>query len=75
MSTPQTKGKVVVLPFANPRHAALTLLTEFPDLPHKAAGFLGHMCVAEVLTDKQRRWLVSLLEKRGLPPLSEGRKE
>lgn len=59
-------------PFANPRAAALALLTECPDLSHSEAGFLGHMCVAVSPTEKQLTWLVKLLVKRDLPPLSEG---
>jgi hypothetical protein len=41
-------------------------------LQHKAAGFLGHVAVAPALTDRQRDWLVKLLERHDLPPLSEG---
>tara|TARA_R110002012_G_scaffold138444_5_gene293672 strand:- start:1718 stop:1945 length:228 start_codon:yes stop_codon:yes gene_type:complete len=73
MSTQQTNGAIVALPFATPRQAALAVLTGFPDLPLKTAGFLGHICVADVLTDRQHKWLVSILEKRGLPPLAAGR--
>ena len=56
--------------FPHHRQAALALLSEFPDLPHKAAGFLGHVCVAQTLSDRQRNWLVKLLERNGLPPLA-----
>ena len=49
--------------------AALALLSRCPDLPHKAAGFLGHVCVAPALSDKQRGWLTKLLERHGLPTL------
>jgi hypothetical protein len=75
MTKQRTNSAVVTLPFANPRQAALTLLSEYPDLSHKAAGFLGHVCVSDFLTDKQHKWLVSLLEKRGLPPLAGERVE
>ena len=59
-------------PFNHHRKAALALLSECPDLSHKAAGFLGHVCVAPVLSDKQRDWLAKLLDRSGLPPLTEG---
>jgi len=64
---PMSKGA-----FPHHRQAALVLLNQFPDLQHKAAGFLGHVAVAPVLTDRQRNWLVKLLERHDLPPLSEG---
>lgn len=57
-------------PFTHHRKAALALLSERPDLSHKAAGFLGHVCVAPVLSDKQRDWLAKLLAKHGLPALA-----
>ncbi|MGE3745458.1 MAG: hypothetical protein AB7G25_07075 [Sphingomonadaceae bacterium] len=57
-------------PFEHHRKAALALLDVCPDLSHKAAGFLGHVCVAPVLSDKQREWLAKLLAKHGLPPLA-----
>lgn len=53
------------------RQAALALLSECPDLPRKPAGFLGHVCVDEALTDGQRDWLRKLLERYGLPPLAD----
>lgn len=59
-------------PFAHHRQAALALLTGCPDLQHKAAGFLGHVCVAPHLSERQRSWLVKLLERHGLPRLAEG---
>lgn len=55
--------------FSNHRAAALALLTECPRLSHKAAGFLGHVCIAPNLTDRQRDWLVKLLDRHDLPPL------
>ena len=57
-------------PTLNHRTAALALLSACPDLSHKAAGFLGHVCVAAVLSDKQRDWLGKLLAKHCLPPLA-----
>lgn len=59
-------------PFPNHRQAALTLLGERPGLSHKEAGFLGHVCVAPALSERQQAWLVKLLERNGLPPLAEG---
>ena len=57
-------------PFTHHRAAALALLSACPDLSHKAAGFLGHVCVAAILSDKQRDWLGKLLAKHSLPPLA-----
>jgi len=59
-------------PFPHHRTAALALLSQCPDLSHKAAGFLGHVCVAEVLSERQRDWLVKLLDRNELPPLADG---
>jgi hypothetical protein len=58
--------------FPHHREAALTLLNQCPDLPHRAAGFLGHACVSPALTDRQRNWLEKLLHRHGLPPLADG---
>lgn len=57
--------------FTHHRQAALALLQDCPNLPHKAAGFLGHVCVAPALSDRQRDWLVKLLARHDLPPLAE----
>lgn len=57
--------------FPHHRPAALALLSQCPDIPHKAAGFLGNVSVAPTLTDRQRDWLVKLLDRNGLPPLAE----
>lgn len=59
-------------PFPHHKDAALALLSGCPDLSHKAAGFLGHVCVAAVLSARQRDWLVKLLSRHGLPELAEG---
>lgn len=56
--------------FADHRKAALALLNKCPDLSHKAAGFLGHVCVAPALSDKQLDWLGKLLDRHGLPALA-----
>ena len=58
--------------FKHYRQAALALLNHCPTFSHKEAGFLGHVCVAHVLSDRQRQWLAKLLERHGLPPLAEG---
>jgi hypothetical protein len=58
--------------FTNHRAAGLALLSRYPDLPRKEAGFLGNVCVDLELTNPQRAWLVKLLKKYGLPPLAEG---
>jgi hypothetical protein len=58
--------------FAHHRQAALALLSKRPDLRRKDAGFLGHVCVAVALTDRQRGWLADLLAASDLPPLVDG---
>lgn len=58
--------------FPDHRAAALALLGQCEDLPHKTAGFLGHVCVAPILSDRQREWLVKLLDRAGLPQLADG---
>jgi hypothetical protein len=57
-------------PYSHHRPAALALLSHCPDLSHKEAGFLGHVCVALALSDKQRDWLAKLLAKHGLPQVA-----
>ena len=54
------------------RKAALRLLNERPELSHKEAGFLGHVAVAPVISDKQRDWLRKILARNGLGALTEG---
>lgn len=54
------------------RQAALALLSECPDkLAHKAAGFLGHCCIALELTPAQREWLDKLMDRNGFEPLPD----
>ncbi len=60
------------LPFNHHRQAALALLNQCPNLSHKEAGFCGHVCVADALSEKQRDWLAKLLERHGLLPLTKG---
>lgn len=57
-------------PFQHHRQAALALLSDCPELPHRAAGFLGHVCVTRALSEKQRDWLDKLLDRNGFPPLA-----
>lgn len=54
------------------RQAALSLLCKCTDLSHKEAGFLGNVSVAGKLSSKQREWLARLLERHGLPQVTEG---
>lgn len=61
---------MISLSFPGYREAALTLLLQCPDLPHKAAGFLGHVCVAASISNRQRDWLAKLLQRRSLPALT-----
>lgn len=58
--------------FNHHRQAALAMLNNCQTLSHKEAGFLGHVCVAPILSDRQRHWLTKLLERNGLHPLAEG---
>ena len=59
-------------PFDHHRQAALALLSQCTLLTHKEAGFLGHVCVGPILSDRQRDWLSKLLERNGLSLLAEG---
>jgi hypothetical protein len=59
-------------PVLEHRTAALALLNGRPNLSHKEAGFLGHVCVAPVLSAKQSEWLGRLLSRNALPPKAEG---
>lgn len=53
------------------RHAALDLLNNCTDLSFKEGGFLGHCAVTDALTERQRAWLVKLLDRKGRAPLRE----
>jgi len=60
-------------PFATPKQAALALLNSDERLTRKAGSFLGQTVVdATPLTPAQAEWLATLLERAGLPALSEG---
>jgi len=60
-------------PFTVPRDAALALFNADAPLTRKAGGFLGQLVAdSSPLTSAQRDWLLSLLERAGLPPLVDG---
>lgn len=60
-------------PFATHRAAALALLTSETRLTRKAGSFLGQ-CVVDPtpLSEAQRAWITTLLERVPLPPLADG---
>ena len=60
----------MIKPFQHHRDAALALLAQCRELSRNEAGFLGHACVALLLTEKQVAWLAKLLDRHGLPPLA-----
>lgn len=57
-------------PFNGHRPACLALLNNAP-LRSKEGGFLGQVAFEDDLTEKQRRWLVLLLDRHGFPPLAD----
>jgi hypothetical protein len=58
---------------AEHQRAAMALLTAGVPLRPREGQFLGGLAFdANPLTEKQRNWLVILLDKHGLPPLAEG---
>ena len=59
--------------FPSTRDAALALLTKNdPPLSRKAGSFTGQLAVDDTpLSPAQRSWLDQLLQRAGLPPLSE----
>jgi hypothetical protein len=61
-------------PFNSHRSAALALLnSQDARLTRKAGSFCGQLCVdLTPMTDAQREWLDTLLDRAGLPPLMEG---
>lgn len=60
-------------PFSSPRDAALALLNQGGRLTRKAGSFLGQLAVDPTpMTEAQFNWLATLLERAGLPALSEG---
>ena len=60
-------------PFPDHRQAALALLDGNHRLSRKAGQFLGQLVVdPSPLSDAQADWLAKLLDRAGLPPLTEG---
>ncbi len=60
-------------PFTSQRDAALALLNAGGRLTRKAGSFLGQVAVDSTpLSEAQRDWLATLLERANLPPLAEG---
>jgi len=63
----------MVEPFPAPKAAALALLNADARQTRKAGSFLGQLVVDPTpLSEAQRAWLATLLERAGLPPLSDG---
>ena len=59
-------------PFVRSRDAALALLNGDSRLTRKAGSFLGQLVVDPTpLTEAQKSWLATLLERAGLPPFAE----
>lgn len=59
--------------FLEHRDAALALLNGNARLTRKAGQFLGQLAVdASPMSDAQADWLAKLLDKAGLPPLTDG---
>ena len=59
--------------FADHRAAALCLLNGDQRLSRKAGQFLGQLVVdPSPLSEAQTAWLAKLLERNGLPQVSEG---
>lgn len=57
--------------FENHRAAALALLTSDARLTRKAGQFLGQLAVDPMpLSESQRDWIETLLDRAGLPPLA-----
>ena len=57
-------------PFETQREAALALLNSGTRLSRKAGSFCGQLCVDPApMSDAQRDWLDTLLDRAGLPPL------
>lgn len=59
--------------FTSHRCAALALLNnEQAKITRQAGSFLGQLCVDDTpLSDKQHGWLTTLLDRAGLPSLTE----
>lgn len=63
-------------PFEDVRSAALALLNSDAKLTRKAGSFAGQLVAdPSPLSDAQRSWLATLLERANLPQLAEGREQ
>ena len=63
----------MVEPFRTPKAAALALLNVDGRQTRKAGSFLGQLVVDPTpLSEAQRAWIATLLERAGLPPLADG---
>lgn len=63
----------MVEPFTKPQDAALALLNSEGVLTRKAGAFLGQTVVdPRPLSVAQAEWLATLLNRAGLPPLTDG---
>jgi hypothetical protein len=70
-SSPPLRGEICSM--AEHQQAAMSLLTAGVLLKPREGQFLGGVAFdANPLTEKQRNWLVILLNKHGLPPLADG---
>ena len=59
-------------PFTSQREAGLALLNSEARLTRKAGSFLGQLCVDPTpLSTAQSEWIATLLERAGLPALTE----
>jgi hypothetical protein len=59
-------------PFHNHREAALALLNGDQKFTRKAGQFLGQIAVdPQPMSERQLKWLLSLLDKADLPPLAQ----
>lgn len=59
--------------FTDPRSAALALLNGQSRLTRSAGSFCGQLVAdPSPLSEKQKDWLATLLDRAGLPPLVNG---
>ena len=60
-------------PYPDHRAAALALLNGTSRLSRKAGQFLGQLAVdSRPMSEAQADWLAKLLDRAGLPPMTEG---
>ena len=59
-------------PYRTHKDACLALLNSRADIGRRAGGFVGQALFQDALSEKQAVWLAGLLQRAGLPPLSEG---